>query len=303
VGEDRHRATVLLRIPETPGMRIAAHTRALLPNAGDSPVLSDRAACMVMRTGTRFLLRNPATEPPCECPVCASTDSGYVCAPLLAQGGMAGLVNWQAEPGQSPGAADPGRIEELARVTSLALTNLFSLERAMHDAVTDQLTGVANRRFLDGYLGKQFQISLRQGRPLGVLMLDLDRFKAFNDANGHQAGDALLRAAAAVAGACVRDGDLVARYGGEEFAVVLPDADRAAALEIAERIRSCIEAMRIDGQPGLKSPVITVSIGLAVAPGDGRTVQALVRAADEALYAAKERGRNRVVPAQGSPAG
>ena len=106
-----------------------------------------------------------------------------------------------------------------------------------------------------------------------------------------------------MAGACVRDGDLVARYGGEEFAVVLPDADRAAALEIAERIRSCIEAMRIDGQPGLKSPVITVSIGLAVAPGDGRTVQALVRAADEALYAAKERGRNRVVPAQGSPAG
>jgi len=302
VGEDRHRATVLFRIPKTPGMRIAAHTGDLLPNAGDSPVLSDRAACMVMRTGTRFLLRNPATQPPCECPVCASTDSGYVCAPLLAQGGMAGLVNWQAGPGRSPGAADPGRIEELARVTSLALTNLFSLEGAMHDAVTDQLTGVANRRFLDGYLGKQFQISLRQGRPLGLLMLDLDRFKMFNDANGHLAGDAVLRAAARTAVAAVREGDLVARYGGEEFVVVLPDADVTASLEIAERIRAGVEAMRVDGLPSLRPPVITVSIGAAVAPANGRTVQAAMHAADDALYAAKEAGRNRIETAR-RPAG
>jgi diguanylate cyclase (GGDEF)-like protein len=99
----------------------------------------------------------------------------------------------------------------------------------------------------------------------------------------------------------VRDGDLVARYGGEEFAVVLPEADRAAALEIAERIRASIEAMRVDGLPALKSPVVTVSIGLAVAPGDGRTVQALVRAADEALYRAKEQGRNRIVTASEAP--
>ena len=94
----------------------------------------------------------------------------------------------------------------------------------------------------------------------------------------------------------------MARYGGEEFAVVLPDADRAATLEIAERIRSGVEEMRVDGLSSLRPPVVTVSIGAAEAPAHGRTVQAVLRAADEALYAAKERGRNRVVATPASPA-
>ncbi|MEK7476539.1 MAG: diguanylate cyclase [Candidatus Coatesbacteria bacterium] len=302
VGGNTHRSTVLFRIPGTIGMRIAAFTGELAVDAANSPVLADRGACPVMRTGHRFLIRNPATEVPCDCAACASRHGGYVCIPLLAQGGTAGLINWQAGRDRAPHPSDLNRIEELARVTSLALTNLFSLEGAMHDAVTDQLTGVANRRFLDGYLSKQFQTSMRQGRALGLLMLDLDRFKVFNDTNGHLAGDAVLRAAARTAVAAVRDGDLVARYGGEEFAVILPDAERTATLEIAERIRSGIEAMRVDGLPSLRPPVITVSIGAAVAPVDGRTVQAAMHAADDALYAAKEAGRNRIETAR-KPAG
>jgi len=302
VGGNTNRSTVLFRIPGTVGMRIAAFTGELPDDAGNSPALSDRASCPVMRTGHRFLIRDPATEVPCDCAACTSRAGGYACVPLLAQGGTAGLVNWQAGRGRAPAPADLNRIEELARVTSLALTNLFSLEGAMHDAVTDQLTGVSNRRFLDGYLGKQFQISLRQGRPLGLLMLDLDRFKMFNDANGHLAGDAVLRAAARTAVAAVREGDLVARYGGEEFVVVLPDADVTASLEIAERIRAGVEAMRVDGLPSLRPPVITVSIGAAVAPANGRTVQAAMHAADDALYAAKEAGRNRIETAPTSPA-
>lgn len=334
VGSHAARASVLLRLADGTGLRIAATTPTAeagsQPVAGgvggpvpaaeagsnpiaggggapvtsmfDAPLLTDPAVCPVMRTGHRFVIRDPAADPPCDCPFAVLREGGYACLPLQAQARTTGLVNWQAPPGRRLRTADLDRIEELSRVTSLALTNLVSLEGATHEAVTDQLTGVSNRRFLDGYLAKQFQAALRQGRPLGVLMLDLDRFKAFNDANGHQAGDALLRTAASAAGACVREGDLVARYGGEEFAVVLPDADAAGALEIAERIRAAIEEMRVDGLPGMKPPVITVSIGLAVAPGDGRTVQALVRAADEALYAAKELGRNRIVSAPASPA-
>jgi diguanylate cyclase (GGDEF)-like protein len=302
VGGNTHRSTVLYRIPGTIGMRIAAFTGELPADAANSPVLADRGACPVMRTGHRFLLRNPATEVPCDCAACASRTGGYACIPLLAQGGTAGLINWHAGRDRAPHPADLNRIEELARVTSLALTNLFSLEGAMHDAVTDQLTGVANRRFLDGYLSKQFLTSMRQGRPLGLLMLDLDHFKVFNDTNGHLAGDAVLRAAARTATAAVRDGDLVARYGGEEFAVILPDAERTATLEIAERIRAGIETMRVDGLPSLRPPVITVSIGAAVAPADGRTVQAAMHAADDALYAAKEAGRNRIETAR-KPAG
>ena len=295
IGGKSNRSTVLLRIPGEPGMRIAAFTGQLPPDAGTSPVLGDRGACPVMRTGERFLLRDPRIGPPCECPACASRDDGYACVPLLAQGKTAGLINWQAGKGLSLTTAEINRIEEFARVTSLALTNLFSLEGAKHDAVTDQLTGVANRRFLDGYLAKQLQISLRQKRPLGVLMLDLDLFKAFNDRNGHQAGDSLLRAAARTTETAVRDEDLVARYGGEEFAVVLPDADMKTTLEVAERIRSGISQMNMDEYPSLHPPLITVSIGAVVAPANGRTSHEVLRVADLALYEAKEKGRNRVV--------
>jgi diguanylate cyclase (GGDEF)-like protein len=293
------RSTVLFRIPGESGMRIAAYTGEVPPSAGNSPVLADKEACPVMRTGQRFVIRDPKVEPPCNCPVCASRDGGYACVPLLAQGKTAGLVNWQAAEGRSPSPASLNRVEEFARVTSLALTNLFSLEGAKHDALTDQLTGVANRRFLDGYLAKQLQISLRQERTIGVLMLDLDLFKRFNDQNGHLAGDSVLKAAAKAAVAAVREEDLVARYGGEEFSVILPDADIAKALEIAERIRKGIAGMRVEELPGLLPPVITVSVGAAVAPAHGNTVQAILRAADLALYSAKEKGRNQVVAAPG----
>ena len=294
IGGSRNRSTVLLRIPGETGMRIAAYTGEVAPNAGTSPVLGDRAACPVMRTGQRLVIRDPLVEAPCECPACASRNGGYACVPLLAQGETAGLINWQAGPDRSPKDNDMRRIEEFARVTSLALTNLFSLEVAKHDAVTDQLTGVANRRFLDGYLAKQLQIAMRQERPLGILMLDLDLFKAFNDRNGHLAGDSLLRAAAKAATVAVRVEDLVARYGGEEFAVVLPDADMPTTIEVAERIRKGIAEMRVDDIPSLLPPVMTVSIGAAIAPVNGRTTQAVLRAADLALYSAKEKGRNRV---------
>ncbi|MEK7476540.1 MAG: sensor domain-containing diguanylate cyclase [Candidatus Coatesbacteria bacterium] len=301
VGRHAARAAVLLADPDGSGLHIAASAGDLPAASRAAPVLTDTGACPVLRTGHRFVVHDPAQVPPCDCAIGASREDGYACLPLLAQGRTAGLVTWTAVRGSSLGTADVDRVEELGRVTSLALTTFVSLEGAKHEAVTDQLTGVSNRRFLDGYLARQFLAAVRTERPLGVLMLDLDRFKSFNDANGHPAGDALLRAAAKTAAACVREGDLVARYGGEEFAVVLPEAGRAEALEIAERIREAIEAMRVDGLPSLKSPVVTVSIGLAVAPGDGRTVQALVRAADEALYRAKEQGRNRIVTASEAP--
>jgi len=297
VGRHAARAAVLLADPDGGGLRIAAAAGDLSPGSDAAAVLTDAGVCPVLRTGHRFVVHDPAQVPPCDCAVGASRAEGYACLPLLAQGRTAGLVTWTTPSGQALGTTDIDRVEELGRVTSLALTTFVSLEGARHEAVTDQLTGVSNRRFLDSYLATQFRAALRAERPLGVLMLDLDRFKSFNDTNGHPAGDALLRAAARMAAASVREGDLVARYGGEEFVVVLPDAERPAALEIAERIRSSIESMRVDGLPALKVPVATVSIGLAMAPGDGRTVQALVRAADEALYRAKEQGRNRIVAA------
>jgi diguanylate cyclase (GGDEF)-like protein len=146
-------------------------------------------------------------------------------------------------------------------------------------ARTDALTGVANRRAWDDELPRELARSARSGQPLCVALLDLDHFKAYNDRHGHQAGDRLLKAAAAAWQGKLRKTDLLARYGGEEFAVLLPDCGLDSAMEIAERLRTA-------------QPEGTCSIG--VAGWDGREAATrLVARADQALYAAKEGGRNR----------
>lgn len=298
-GRHGARCAVLLRRDHGPGLRIVDASGPLPSGAEKSPVLTDHAVCPVMRTGSRFAIPDVALAPACDCPVAAAKSGGYLCEPLLAQGQIAGLVNWQTGPARVLRDRDVDHVEELARATSFVLSNLFTLEDAQHDANTDPLTGVSNRRFLDGYLAKQLATAVRRQLPLAVLMLDLDRFKSFNDRHGHPAGDALLRAVAADMQRQVRDGDLVARYGGEEFTVVLPEADRGAALDIANRIRAGIEAMRVDALPALTPPVVTMSIGLALAPDHGVSGSALLHAADAALYRAKQEGRNRVVEAAG----
>ncbi len=290
-------ALVLFRTNDGEGLRIAASEGGLQDGSDRSPILDDPNLCPVMRTGQRLVIGDVAREHPCDCPLGAPKAGGYACTPLLAQGRVVGLVNWKTGPGRPIRPADLDHADAIARVTSLALSSLFSLGDAKHEAVTDQLTGVFNRRFLDSFLEKQTQVAIRLKHPLAVLMLDLDQFKAFNDRHGHQAGDTLLKAFAQVATACVREGDLVARYGGEEFTVVLPNATREAANEIAERIRAEAETMRVPELAGMAPPVTTVSIGLAVVPDEAKQAAGLISAADAALYNAKQAGRNRVVVA------
>lgn len=215
----------------------------------------------------------------------------------MVQDRVAGLLNWKTAGRQRRLRMEMEEADKLLRVTSLALSSRLALDTATRDATTDALTGVFNRRFMDGFLDKQMRGAARLRRPLSFLLMDLDKFKSFNDTHGHPAGDVLLRAFARTAAACVRDGDLVARYGGEEFGVVLPDADLEAAAEIAERIRASAEAMKVAELSGLKPPIATVSIGLAIAPGNGRTPAELIGSADEALYRSKQGGRNRVTAA------
>jgi len=259
-------------------------------------VLDDPSLCPVVRTGQRFSVDDSSRERPCDCPISSEEAGGYACLPLTAQGRVAGILNVRLPTGP-PSRTAVEDATALARVTSLALSSLISLDSAKTDAVTDQLTGAFNRRFLDGFLEKQAQAAVRQKIPLSVLMLDLDKFKAFNDRHGHQAGDVLLRSFVLAMSGCVREGDLVARYGGEEFTVVLPNTDRKMALEIAERIRSAAENISAPELKGVPPPVTTVSIGLAVAPEDGRHSSTLLGAADTALYRAKESGRNRIITA------
>ncbi|WP_449438970.1 diguanylate cyclase [Pseudomonas migulae] len=164
-------------------------------------------------------------------------------------------------------------------------------------AATDDLTGVANRRTLDQTLRHEWFRAQRSGKPLSVLMIDADHFKAFNDQHGHQAGDDALRALAKVIAENVRrPADLVARYGGEEFSVILAETDSAGAQQIAEHIRVAVEQLPFVA--GIESP-ITVSIGISTwTTTTDTSLEQLLFAADKALYQAKESGRNRVVATQ-----
>lgn len=164
-----------------------------------------------------------------------------------------------------------------------------------HLSYLDALTGVSNRRFFDEALATEWRRSARTRTPLSLLMVDIDAFKALNDVLGHQAGDECLhQVAQAIATSVGRASDAVARYGGEEFAVLLPGTDGAGAETLAERIRAAVESRALR-HPGWRAGHVTVSIGVAALHGSDRTTpDALVCAADVALYEAKRAGRNQV---------
>ena len=165
-------------------------------------------------------------------------------------------------------------------------------------SVTDPLTGLANRRRLMAELEREVLRSGRLERPCAVMMLDVDHFKHFNDTYGHPAGDEVLRRLADVLRRTVREVDTPARYGGEEFMVILPETPHAQAAAIAERIRARVADERFAPAGDGEQAGVTISIGLAGFPGDGTSPEALIEAADDALYRAKEGGRNRVVAAR-----
>jgi len=176
------------------------------------------------------------------------------------------------------------RTEQLAALN----TELDRLTR------TDVLTGLANRRQLDEALQRAWAHARERMCPLGVIMIDVDHFKRYNDHYGHLGGDACLRRVAAALTAAVGDDGLAARYGGEEFAVVVALPDRESAVRVAERIRTHIADLR-DEHPATPGGIVTVSVGVASAvPGDHDTAQDLVEQADRGLYEAKRRGRNRI---------
>jgi len=178
------------------------------------------------------------------------------------------------------------------------LRNALQYERALKIALKDPLTGVSNRASMGVHVNHHISLSQRQGTPLSVLIIDIDRFKSINDRYGHIVGDVVLTAVAARIVNCTRTSDGVFRYGGEEFVVVLPSTGAGGAELLAERIRGEIEAMLIEGVP--QTVRVTASIGVAhFLPGE--TQLDLLQRADDVLLAAKRDGRNRVVVASVNP--
>lgn len=169
-------------------------------------------------------------------------------------------------------------------------------------AIIDDLTQVANRRRFDAYLQQEWQRHRREQSPLGLILGDVDYFKAYNDAYGHHAGDQCLQAVAkAFSLAATRPADLVARYGGEEFVAILPNTLASGALCVARQIQHNLNAFQLPHAHSHTSDFVTISLGVAsFIPAADTTPEALIVAADQALYQAKDEGRNRVVIAVGS---
>jgi diguanylate cyclase (GGDEF)-like protein len=250
--------------------------------------------CPAMVRGSIHVTPDAAEPLSVHCPIYPVDHGTLACVPL-AHGETVGAVHlfWKRR--------DAFRLDQRAMVTrvtehaALAIGNRRLMAALQGMASTDARTGLANTRAFDQMLEDALK-SRSDDEGIAVLMLDLDHFKDFNDRYGHPAGDEALRAFADILRSCLRDRDVAARYGGEEFAVALPGVDEMTALDVAERIRSRTESTLISLAPGI-SDRITVSIGLASAPGQGNNRITLLRLADEALYRAKQAGRNRVVQA------
>jgi diguanylate cyclase (GGDEF)-like protein len=182
---------------------------------------------------------------------------------------------------------------EVAEHLGLALAKLKLQEALQQQSVRDPLTGLFNRRYLEESLVRELHKAQRHGHNLGVLMVDLDHFKLVNDRYGHEAGDLVLREMGKVFGRQLRAGDIVCRYGGEEFTIILPEASPEIARKRAEQIRLAAKETQVRQGSSILEPV-TLSIGVALFPGDGITTEDLLQSADAALYRAKKEGRDRV---------
>lgn len=188
-----------------------------------------------------------------------------------------------------------------AEQVGLSVANLRLREALRDQSIRDPLTGLYNRRYLEETLEREIRRAVRSENLLGVLMLDLDHFKKFNDTYGHEAGDTVLRETAAFLIRSVRAEDIVCRFGGEEFVIILPLADIQTTQARAERIRSKLRELTILHQ-GKAVGLVTVSVGVAELPRHGTAPKTLLEAADAALYVAKREGRDRVVVAEERPA-
>jgi diguanylate cyclase (GGDEF)-like protein len=180
-------------------------------------------------------------------------------------------------------------LEPIVRQVAAAVKSVHLHAAILEMSITDSLTGLFNRRYFEEFLNNELERSKRYQRPTGLIMIDLDHFKDYNDQFGHQAGDTALRKIAhAIQDAIRHKSDVVARYGGEEFIIALPETDADGAFRMAERIRGRIETLK-----GLEAR-LTISIGVAACQNGNLNLEALVSGADKALYRAKNEGRNRV---------
>ena len=213
-----------------------------------------------------------------------------MCIPLVSFGQTLGILALDSERRNAFRDGDLQSLESVADICATAIQNAHYVERVKQLAYLDGLTGIFNRRYLEMRIMEEIERARRYGTGMAVIMADIDKFKQLNDEFGHVLGDEVLRQVSSLFHQQVRKIDVVCRYGGEEFSILLTQANAEQAMLIAEKLRKMVASWQFPGVPS----TVTISAGTAAYPEHGTTRDELVKAADAALYAAKQAGRNRV---------
>jgi diguanylate cyclase (GGDEF)-like protein len=226
----------------------------------------------------------------------AETES-RMCIPLVSFGQTLGVLALDSAKADAFRAGDQQSLESVADICATAIQNAHYVDRVKQLAYVDGLTGIFNRRFFEMRILEEIERARRYGAGMAVIMADIDQFKRLNDEFGHVLGDEVLRQTSSLFNQQVRKIDVVCRYGGEEFGILLTQVSAHQALGVAEKLRKMVESWQFPGVPR----TVTISAGAAVLPEHGTSRDELVKAADSALYAAKQAGRNAVRLAQSGP--
>lgn len=216
-----------------------------------------------------------------------------VCIPIVAQGNVLGIMHLENRGMREINLEERNLAHNLASQIALAMSSMKLRETLRSLSVRDPLTGLFNRRYMEESMLRELATAQRKTRPLGVVILDLDHFKTFNDTFGHDAGDLLLREVGTLLAKNSRAGDIACRFGGEEFVVIFPEAPLSVVIDLSNQLRKVILALQLQ-HFGRSLGQISASFGVAAFPEHGNTMDELLRAADKALYQAKANGRDRV---------
>lgn len=274
------------------------HEQETVERWGEKPLLKsffNSVDCWAFRSGKTHFVESPKKNLLCQ-HFESSPPSSYICIPLIVQSQIIGLLNFSAAKNKMITHYQEQAINNFGEIIKLSLANIHLHESLREQAIHDSLTGLYNRRYLNEWLPQMVQHVIHTKNHLCVCMIDLDYFKRINDEYGHDVGDEVLKFVSQVLKNNFRDRDMACRFGGEEFVVVLVDTDLVHALPRMETIREKIKHAQITVKNHLL-PSSSISIGIAEAPQHGESAQDLIRAADLALYTAKETGRDKIITA------
>jgi diguanylate cyclase (GGDEF)-like protein len=255
--------------------------------------------CWALRLGNPHFAPQKGTV---RCRHAHEDTASYVCMPIHGQGQILGLFHIAIDVSartRRPSQDAEQRLRAMTDRVGPALANLKLRDTLREMALRDGLTGLYNRRYLEDAFFRELHRAERSGKPVAVVMIDIDHFKRFNDKHGHDAGDFVLSAVARAISNNIRPSDIACRYGGEELAVVLPETNLDCARDRAEHMRRAIRETNLT-HLGQTLPGPTASFGVAVYPANGAKPADLLKAADQALYRAKQEGRDRVCVAEQS---